>query len=304
MKALGKLSIILVIIFFVSTAVAIATGPVVLFNGFETSSVYQTSNVSMQNINELNVNAYDSELTVHPIKGDNLEAILTGTYAKNRYEYNLNLSVEKSGNSVLVKIVYPNNQIILINKNLKLDIGVPENYSGQLNLETTSGNLKANNLKTEKLSVKSTSGEISIEDINNSGDSSIVSTSGNIDVGNLITSSSKFKSTSGEITITDSENINSIQTTSGNIEVNRYSPENNANFETTSGNIEIDGYSPRNNASFETTSGEVTFNLKDGSSVLVEFKSVSGDLKNSFGDILNGKYNIYVKTTSGNLRIN
>ncbi len=280
---LGKISIILVGIFVVSTAIAIATGPVVLFNGFEPTSVYQTGNMSVQGISKLNIEVYDPDLTIHTVNGSEFQAVLSGTYAKNQYNYNMNLSLEKSGDVVLIKIIYPNNQIILINKNLKLDIGVPESYSGQLYVETTSGNVKAGDLKTEKLGVKSTSGDVKINNITVLGDSYMETTSGDINAMNIVSSNSEYKSTSGEITLTDSGEINSIKTTSGN--------------------IEVDGYLPKNDADFESTSGDISLYLKNSSSVRVEFHSISGDLKNSFGDILEGKYDINVRTTSGNLKV-
>ena len=102
---LGRISLILLGIFVVSTAIAIATGPVVLFNGFEPTNVYQTANISMQGVNKLSVDISDPNLNVHPISGNEFRATLSGTYAKNQYDYNINLSVEKIGNSVMIKVI-------------------------------------------------------------------------------------------------------------------------------------------------------------------------------------------------------
>lgn len=321
MNTIGKVAIILTVIFLISFTICIIAGPVQLFTGFESTSISQFERASIQEVNELKINLLDEDIYIYPVSGNEIEFSLTGTYARNKYLNNMNLSVEKEGNTIYARVIYPNN-LVLINKHLKLDVGIPESYFEKLNVNSASGDIDIKNLETEEFNVRAISGEIKIENIDNSGDSLIKTSSGDIDVrdfdsdktrvesisgeidciniksesefysetssghiniNNLETGKSDFKSVSGEIIIVNSKNINSARTSSGSVEINGLILENNLNI--------------------RTVSGEVSLGLIKGSSIDLDFESVSGDLENDFGDIYGGDYEVFVKTSSGDLKI-
>lgn len=322
MKIIGKISIILTIVFFVSLTICILTGPIQIFTGFESVSINQFERESLSGIEVVEVSVPDADVNIYPITGDEFDIALTGYYAKNEYGGNVNLSVEKAVNILNIKIIYPNNRIIIINRDFNLDIGVPENYSGEIIVFSASGNIKISDFDLENLEAKTLSGEIEIENINNSRDSLIKSASGDIDIKNLNSENIKIESISGETegNYIKSENEFYSETSSGNIEIN-YLETNKGNFEsisggitlrnskninsvkTTSGKIEIEGYEINENLNLKTVSGDINLDLTENSSVNIIFKSVSGDLDNSFGEIEDGNNLINVKTTSGDFRV-
>lgn len=321
MKSIAWVSIILAIICVVSLGIAVALGPVMLFKGFETQSVNQFEEFSSSGIDELKINLLDTELESYPIEGNDFEFSLTGTYAKNEYNNSVELSVEKINGVLDVKVEYPE-WLVLINRDLNLDVGVPKNYYGKLDVKTASGDVNVKNLKTKEIKIVSLSGEIEIYNIENSGEAFIKTTSGNIkidefesqnsrvgsvsgeidcediksserfiadatsgsvNVANLDTDYSEFKTVSGEIYIDNSKKINSAITTSGDVNIQ---------------NLEID-----NELRIRTLSGEVNLDFVDNSEVNLDFDSVSGDLDNSFGNLIGGENQVYVKTTSGDLSV-
>lgn len=321
MKTLGIVSIVLAIVCVVSFGIAIALGPVLLFNGFESQSVNQFEKASISGVDELKIDLLDTELQVYPVYENEFEFTLTGTYAKNDYENSIELSVEKIGSVLDVTINYPE-WLVLINRDLDLAVGVPESYYGKLKVEVSSGDVDIKNLKTKEFEIVTLSGEIDIYNIENSGESfvksssgdikinefksqisrveslsgevscgnidsvdsfSLETTSGDIFVRNLLTEYSEFKSLSGEIEIEDSRKINSVTTTSGDVNIK---------------NLEI-----HNDLKVKTLSGGVDLDFVDGSLIDLDFDSLSGDLDNSFGDISEGDNKVYVKTTSGDLNV-
>lgn len=323
MKTIGKVSIILAIIFVISSVIAILTGPIQLIpQGFESASINQFEKASLTGVNALEISVPDAEVNVYPIQGENFEVNLTGYYAKNEYGSNVNLSVEKIGETLEIKVIYPNINFVVINRDFNLYVGIPENYSGEINVVSASGDIEVNNINTKEFEVNTASGEIKISNINNSGNSIIRSSSGNIDINNINSEDISLRSISGEITCEDIKGNNEFysETSSGDIKV-RNLENSEGNFRsisgeitlinlkeinsitTSSGNIKIIGYLVNNELNIKSISGEVELDLIEDSSVDLRFESVSGDLDNDFGDVYGGDNNVYVKTTSGELRI-
>jgi DUF4097 and DUF4098 domain-containing protein YvlB len=320
---IGKVSIILAITFVVSLVLCILTGPIQLIpGGFESETIYQHEQNSLLGINNLNVIVPDADVNIYPIDGKEVNITLTGTYAKNEYGGNVNLSVEKVGETLEIKVIYPNINFVVINRDFNLYIGVPKNYSGDISVFSASGNINVKDLETTEFKVNTASGEIKISNINNSGNSLIRSSSGNIDINNINSENINIRSISGEI-ICDYIKINEefySETSSGDIKV-RNLENSGSNFKsisgeitlinleeinsiaTSSGNIIIEDYLVKNELNIKSVSGEVDLDLIEDSSIDLEFESVSGDLDNNFGDVYGGNNKIFVKTTSGDLRI-
>jgi DUF4097 and DUF4098 domain-containing protein YvlB len=227
---------------------------------------------------------HDALPIFYPVKGNDFQINLTGSYAKNELPDPVNLSVERTRESVKVRIIQ-NNKIffILINKDLHLNIGVPENYPGDVILSDVSGEVEAKNLNLNNFEAKTVSSGINIMNLTSKSEVTINSVSGDIILKNIKAGNIKVGSVSGEVGISSSENISSVKTTSGEIKIEDYLVENDLNLESVSGGVHLE--------------------LLPESSINLKFDSVSGDLKNDFGEVSGGKNNIYVKTTSGDLII-
>jgi len=302
MKSVQKLILALTLIFFVSFTICILTGPVELFSGFESASVNQFEKMQTQGIILVDINVPDPDLNVYPINGTEFEFNFTGNYAKNEYSEKVNLSVERVGEIVKVRIIYPRHGLILINKDFDLIIGVPENYSGKMIITSASGDIEIKDLNLENFEINTASGEIEVKNLTSNGQFLVESMSGNINLEEIKSENLKVESVSGDILTNKCiEKIADFKSVSGNVLINFCE---NINFvKTTSGDIKVLNYFVKKDINFETISGEVDLELLKNSSFNLEFKSVSGNLENDFVNVEKGENNLFVKTTSGDLKI-
>ncbi len=74
-------------------------------------------------------------------------------------------------------------------------------------------------------------------------------------------------------------------------------------FETVSGDIEIQDFEVKGDTRISSVSGDIGLDFVDKCSIDLRFESVSGDLKNNFGKIVNGDYLVSVETISGDLKV-
>jgi hypothetical protein len=172
---IGKISMVLAIVFAVALVLSILTGPVLLFGGFESAGVNQFEKASALNVSSLTIAVADIDVKMYPVKSDDFECNLVGSYAKNKYPQNVKLSVVRNEDSIYVTVMYP--AIVLINKDFTLNIGVPSDYKDTITLTSVSGNIDIRNLTVSE--VNSISGDVLIID---SSVDSVSTTSGNIDI--------------------------------------------------------------------------------------------------------------------------
>lgn len=323
MKTIGKVSLILLIVFLISSMLAILTGPASLIpQGFESESIYYYEEAPLTGINSLQISVPDVDVEVYPVNGEDLEINLTGNYASNEYGSNVNISIEKIGENSEIKVIYPKINLIVINRDFNLYVGIPENYSGDIKVTSASGDIVINNINAKKFEIETASGEVKISEVNSSINSIIRSSSGDIKIERHNSGNIDIKSISGEISCENikSNNEFNVETSSGDIDVNNLE-NSEGNFKsisgeinleelerinsiiTSSGDVKINSYKINNDLNIKTVSGEVELDLKENSSIDLEFESNSGDLDNDFRDVYGGKNKIYVKTGSGDLSI-
>lgn len=182
-------------------------------------------------------------------------------------------------NGVLnIEITYPGTiNIGLINlSQLNLDIYIPSDYSGELIVNTISGNMYIKKSNPSFIDFQSTSGALFAESVD--------------------TEQFKIKTTSGKIDIYDASGIIDIDTISGDIE---------ASLNNIAGDLKA-----------KTISGEVMVGLPEESQFIFDLQSISGDIANEFGaevsfadsgniegSVGNGDFKIEISTTSGNITI-
>ena len=129
-----------------------------------------------------------------------------------------------------------------------------------------------------KFTVKTTSGDIS-SDLDTYNDYSIKVTSGDISL-------DKVKSLTGSAT-------------SGDLEIEEIN--SSINFKTTSGDIDIDIFDVNKDSLIKVTSGDVDINKL--TNAYVEASAKSGDIKVKKND-RHAKYELVIKTTSGDVKVN
>lgn len=329
MKFVAKFSIILGVIFLISGI--LATG--LFFASFDWNnlegSIYftylnQQKNYSVQEIEEVNLNFVSEEIVVEKISGEEFVFNLQGYYPKNRDGEYPELQIEKTGKNLNVHVEFLQKRYLfgIGSRKSSLHVGIPEKYFGNFKIDVSSGEIFVNNFAFKNFESDSTSGEIELRNLKVSGNCIIETSSGNININNLSCENLNEKSVSGEII---SENLevegrSYFQTSSGDIDTKKLQTDygefksvsgeitlidsGEINFiKTSSGDISISGLNAKNNLDIESVSGDVDIGLIEGSSVDLKYKSVSGNLKNDFGNVYDGDYEIYIKTSSGDLRI-
>lgn len=208
-----------------------------------------------------------------------------------------------------------------------VNVYLPKGVGLQLN--TTSGDVTAQNLKAEVVSISSISGKI---DLNSFSANSLTATttSGEITVaGGTITAGAHCSSTSGDIELTNTEistslycsttsgeidlgsvtvgskehdavNLNSI---SGDLSLENVTIQGGLSLSTTSGEIDLEPATVYGDIDAESTSGDVSLNLVGAPAHRIDrTSSTSGSISVTGGDET-GTYGISVSTTSGEIEI-
>lgn len=161
-----------------------------------------------------------------------------------------------------------NNEIKI--KNVSGDITFLDGYSSNMDIQTTSGDIKI--IKAFDLNVKSTSGEVSIE---KAEDVDVSTISGDISIGEALTT--KLKSTSGDLEINSTGSVE-LKTVSGDVDINNLVVEGTSSIETTSGEVKIDNIND-SYVETKTTSGDVSIsNNNRKSENVLKIKTTSGDI--------------------------
>lgn len=180
-----------------------------------------------------------------------------------------------------------------------MDVTVPKNFAGMLDLRCTSGRIMLTDITASSLKGNCTSGAIRGENVSIGNEAQLSCTSGSIKLDN-------FKA--GEITISDQsgcvlvDNIRadgslSVSTTSGVISIKNTDVSNNISAENNSGSIRFENVTADGSVNARNTSGGVHFEmLKAGGNIAL--KTSSGSIK---GSIVGNKsdYSILSKTTTG-----
>jgi len=286
MNKLVKTILIWFSIFIVSSA--IASTIFVTSSGFlnytsgniEKININEQYNSPINNIENIYVSSLSTNVEIVKRNSSEISFELTGFYVNNSYTEPPRLNINEDEKNIYVSIEYPKRILNLgmAQRELKLKVFIPETYNQSLKIKTASGHIKSNNLNLESLKAYSISGDINLE--------------------NLFTKSADISSTSGDII---SENLNStyleLASVSGNIKLNNCTPNK---IKTTSGDIKIISIVDRD-IEIKSTSGDIYIEELGDLNFKVNFESISGDFSGDQNS--EGKFLIFVKTVSGNLRI-
>lgn len=271
MKNVGKFALILGIIFIVSgVASSLLFFASFDWNNFDNSDylgqVINSTVIDSQNINQIKLDFTAEDIVIEKIEGSQFMFNLSGYYPESGSGEYPELRISNNKGNVYVNVNYPQKRYIfgINSRDAKLYVGVPENYNGDFYIEDVSGEVLVKNVGLSNFYLNTISGDIKIYDSQFHD--------GNLDC------------VSGDIYFENTSGINYAKSVSGNIKGLNFCAEANSKF--------------------ESISGDVNINLIGSCSIDLDFESVSGNLKNNFGEIYYGENKIYVDTTSGNLVIN
>lgn len=271
------LAIIMAASFIVAAAVFFATGGLSV-TGIASNSVQDSRSYDIQGIKSIEVQTVSSDIKVMASEGNEIEVSFFGEVSSNLKNQMPQLKTQVKGSSLEVYIDHPKAITVGIFSFMELDLEVylPQDYSGDVKISTTSGKLSITGLCLEDFSFKGVSGAVSLKGLC-ADNIDIRSTSGRLDLED-ITGSIKAANLSGDIDIGLKELVGDLDA--------------------------------------ESISGSVKVQVPKGSGFVFDAESVSGSIEYDFeakidfadknnleATVGDGKYDIAIKTTSGNISI-
>lgn len=192
-----------------------------------------------------------------------------------------------------------------------VNIYLPKSFNGNTTIKTTSGDIAIEDYNFNSLELDVSSGNINLNKVLVDKETNVEATSGNIKINQLESQELYVKSTSGNMELKNSniEIDTSLKITSGNVKVEKtLSPKILINA--VSGNVNLINIES-NNIDVNVTSGNVKVNVVDElSNYKIDAKVTSGSLYYQGTKINGSLYNpngskeIKLRSTSGNIHIN
>ena len=229
---------------------------------FSDTSGYAIDN----NIKTLHIKTVSSNISLKSYDSDHFNANYSGNSSKSNETVSDGFIFDKKDNTLNISMNDAEKKIY----NGSIEILIPNNFNGNIVIDTVSGNINLDSINTSNLTVKSISSDVILGDNN----------------------------------ISDKLNINSK---SGNISLYSLTKYKNANFKTIAGNIDIALSNSINSLDISSISGDVILSDADTmDNVKFELSSKSGDIDANNTKLQKGNGNSKVKVTtiSGDINLN
>jgi len=275
-----------------------------------------TGNISTDGVDKITIRSISSEVKISTHDSDQVNAHFYGNVIGFSEENIPYMEVEKNGKEALVRIVYPVNTSVNIREDTKLNVMIPEDWDQNIEIKSISGNIAADQLTGEDITLNTTSGRIEVSEIKASGTVSVSSISGNCNIDSLISEYAKINTTSGDTTV-DSLKAEDIKfrTISGYAKLNVAVEE--AELDSTSGSIDVDFSSGFDKISAKSISGSIKLGIPSEAEFTADLKTISGSIDcRDFsmnilssservlkGQVGSGDGKINISTTSGDIKI-
>lgn len=243
--------------------------------------------------------------------------------------------IETNGNTLMIQKGHYRTSSIFWQKprNHRIEIYLPDEYSGKLTVETSSGNIHAEPvLRLSQFSVKCSSGNIKVHEVY-AEEITASTSSGNINF-DVAQGHREFSANSGNIKVEGGSGDSIFDTSSGNISVEKASgyleasassggvriqnSSGGGRFDTTSGNISLEFTSVTQDLKATASSGNINLTIPESASFQFSANTSSGNIHTFFDNALdyNKKGNsahgtvgespevsIELKASSGNIRV-
>lgn len=149
------------------------------------------------------------------------------------------LIIEKAGNDIKIYIDYHKNNSIR-EDDAQLEVYIPKDFSKTFKIQTVSAQVEAAGLKADTLCVDVTSGEVELSEIEAKNALEFQSVSAGISLTDIISNKTTIESVSGDITIEGSLGQMNINTVSGDIDAVTDQLIASNKIETISGEFQLD----------------------------------------------------------------
>lgn len=248
-------------------------------------------------INKIYVDLASTDIKVIPTGEEEITVHLYGEVSTNKNMELPFLVAYRSGDELRIEIKSPKTIFIGIKIwRAKLDIYIPEGYIEVFKADTTSSDVDVSNLKVDEFEFNSSSGDFRGE--------------------LLLANSIKLKSTSGDISLNDYTGNVNIDLISGDTVLENGSKNENIEIGSVSGDVYIE-QEDASNIKIRVTSGDIEINLSEDAQFYFTARTTSGYIENSFpirvtssgrrnleGVVGSDEKQIDVSTISGDISIN
>ncbi len=264
------------------------------------ATIDQRQSVSLDGATSVVIEAASEDVTVSDAQGAALDAWLHGNAGGPDADTAPRLTAERTGSTVNVKVERPNRVFFGINwSNVRLDIGMPAGYAGNVSIRTSSGNITVADHRYGDLALSASSGDLRIGTVAASSFTAHT-TSGNIGAESVSARSADISASSGDLRLKALAGDSRLHTTSGTV---------NAVYTAMPSRIDA-----------SSTSGNVTLRFPADAQFQVDAHATSGDISCAFpitvaqgsgrparnalvGSVGTSTNQVAIQTTSGDIRI-
>ena len=245
-------------------------------NNFEGNSIDDVRTFDVDQLKEIYIHSVSSDVSVFSTDEEDIKIHFYGRSALKSEKTLPKLITNLEGSKLKIEIEYP--KVIFYNANVVLDVYIPQDYTGNINIDAVSADVDISNLDINNFQCKTVSGDLKIKSLGSD---------------NLT-----LKTTSGEVNIMDFTGNLEADSVSGDINVRYRVFDNNIDVKTISGKVEID--LPQNAEFYlktNTVSGEVVARFPI---TIISFNKMN-QLEGTVGT---GDNSIIIDTVSGDIYIN
>jgi DUF4097 and DUF4098 domain-containing protein YvlB len=289
------------------------------------------------NVSDIYIKSGSAGVNILKSGSSEIKAVLSGFTggAVSSSDYKLSVDRSSSSNGDRIDIRVDGRSFVVMGTSYyKLDVYIPESYSknldtqlgsGSINIEgfslshvvlnSSSGSIKAGQLKADAMDVKSSSGSVTLTD-NTASNLTANSSSGSIKAERLDAGVMNIKTTSGSASLTDgTASMLDSETSSGSLKLEGITVKSSINAFTTSGSIRAAFKEFEGKANIRSSSGSCRVDFPDDASLQINASSSSGSLKCALplngstddhsisGSVNGGKNPVDIRTSSGSVRI-
>lgn len=197
-------------------------------------------NTSIDNCENIMLDFHSSNVIIKSTDEKKLKVVQKATGKINEKE---KIIITKEGNNISIKKDQSKRVFFIFGFNLneKIEVYIPKNYSKNLEINLSSGNVKIeSDLTLNNLKSTQSSGNFKGQYHIKANEVILKTTSGNINVEKIDSKNYGFNASSGNISIDSLEGSGNAHATSGNIKIRYKDISDYSNIESTSGNIKIE----------------------------------------------------------------
>ena len=245
-------------------------------NNFEGNSIDDVRTFDVDQLKEIYIHSVSSDVSVFSTNEEDVKIHFYGRSALKSEKALPKLITNLEGSKLKIEIKYP--KVVFYNANVVLDVYIPQDYTGNINIDAVSADVDISNLDINNFQCKTVSGDLRIESLGSD---------------NLT-----LNTTSGDVNIIDILGNLKVDSVSGDINIGYRVFDNNVDIKTNSGKVKID--LPQNAEFYlktNTVSGEVVAKFPI---TIISFNKMN-QLEGTVGT---GDNRIIIDTVSGDIYIN